>query len=55
MARRTGGRITFEGRDLHGVPPHGLPARHRVVPEERRIFRLLRVLETSARGSTARA
>ena len=24
MARRTGGRITFEGRDLQGVPPHGL-------------------------------
>ena len=31
MARRTGGRITFEGRDLHGVPPHGLRRpRHRL-------------------------
>ncbi|PYN33617.1 MAG: ABC transporter ATP-binding protein [Candidatus Rokuibacteriota bacterium] len=51
MARRTGGRITFEGRDLQGVPPHGL-ARLGIawVPEERRIFRLLTVLENLRTG-----
>src|SRR5882762_2515137 len=37
MARRTGGRITFEGRDLHGVPPHGLAGLDRagMTPERR--------------------
>jgi branched-chain amino acid transport system ATP-binding protein len=51
MARRTGGRITFEGRDLHGVPPHGLAGLGIAwVPEERRIFRLLTVLENLRTG-----
>src|SRR5262245_62752813 len=62
MARRTGGRITFEGRDLHGVPPHGLAAPGIAwVPEERRIFRPLTVLaelptgppRAAARGGAA--
>jgi branched-chain amino acid transport system ATP-binding protein len=47
MARRTSGRITFEGRDLLGVPPHGLAGLGIAwVPEERRIFRLLENLRT---------
>src|SRR5262245_63029252 len=51
MARRTGGRITLEGRDLQGVPPHGLAALGIAwVPEERRIFRLLTVLENLRTG-----
>jgi len=51
MARRTGGRITFEGRDLQGVPPHGLAGLGIAwVPEERRIFRLLTVLENLRTG-----
>jgi len=51
MARRTGGRITFEGRDLHGVPPHGLAGLGIAwVTEERRIFRLLTVLENLRTG-----
>ena len=51
MARRTGGRITFEGRDLQGVPPHGLAGLGiALVPEERRIFRLLTVLENLRTG-----
>jgi len=51
MARRTGGRITFEGRDLQGVPPHGLATLGIAwVPEERRIFRLLTVLENLRTG-----
>src|SRR5262249_57256091 len=51
MARRSGGRITFEGRDLQGVPPHGLAGLGIAwVPEERRIFRLLTVLENLRTG-----
>ena len=43
MARRTGGR--------QGVPPHGLAGRGIAwVPEERRIFRLLTVLENLRTG-----
>jgi len=51
LVRRTGGRIAFEGRDLGGVAPHGL-ARLGIawVPEERRIFRLLTVLENLRTG-----
>src|SRR5262249_51444226 len=50
-ARRTGGRITFEERDLEGVPPHGLAGLGIAwVPEERRIFRLLTVLENLRTG-----
>jgi branched-chain amino acid transport system ATP-binding protein len=51
MVRRTGGRITFDGRDLAGVPPHGLAGLGIAwVPEERRIFRLLTVLENLRTG-----
>jgi branched-chain amino acid transport system ATP-binding protein len=51
MVHRSSGRITFEGRDLAGVPAHGL-ARLGIawVPEERRIFRLLTVLENLRTG-----
>jgi branched-chain amino acid transport system ATP-binding protein len=51
LVRRTGGRIAFEGRDLAGLPPHEL-ARLGIawVPEERRIFRLLTVLENLRTG-----
>jgi branched-chain amino acid transport system ATP-binding protein len=51
LVRRTGGRVTFEGRDLAGVSPHAL-ARLGIawVPEERRIFRLLTVLENLRTG-----
>ena len=51
LVQRTGGRIAFEGRDLAGLPPHGL-ARLGIawVPEERRIFRLLTVLENLRTG-----
>jgi branched-chain amino acid transport system ATP-binding protein len=51
LVRRTSGRITFEGRDLAGVPTHGLAALGIAwVPEERRIFRLLTVLENLRTG-----
>ena len=51
MVRRTRGRITFENRDLGGVPPHGLAGLGIAwVPEERRIFRLLTVLENLRTG-----
>jgi len=51
LVRRTGGRITFEGRDLHGVPTHRLATLGIAwVPEERRIFRLLTVLENLRTG-----
>src|SRR5947209_15809062 len=44
-------RITLEGRDLQGVPPHGLAGLGIAwVPEERRIFRLLTVLENLRTG-----
>jgi branched-chain amino acid transport system ATP-binding protein len=51
IVQRTGGRITFEGRDLAGVSPHAL-ARLGIawVPEERRIFSLLTVLENLRTG-----
>jgi branched-chain amino acid transport system ATP-binding protein len=51
LVRRTAGRITFEGRDLAGLSPHAL-ARLGIawVPEERRIFRLLTVLENLRTG-----
>jgi branched-chain amino acid transport system ATP-binding protein len=51
MVHRSDGRVVFEGRDLAGVPPHGL-ARLGIawVPEERRIFKLLSVLENLRTG-----
>src|SRR5262249_24465477 len=51
LVRRTGGRITFDGRDLHGVPTHRLATLGIAwVPEESRIFRLLTVLENLRTG-----
>ena len=47
----SGGKIVFEGRDLAGLPSHRL-ARLGIayVPEDRRIFRLLTVLENLRTG-----
>ncbi|MGH7389202.1 MAG: ABC transporter ATP-binding protein [Candidatus Rokuibacteriota bacterium] len=51
LARRTGGRIMFEGRDMAGLPTHALAGLGIAwVPEERRIFRLLTVLENLRTG-----
>ena len=51
LARPAGGRVTFEGRDITGLAPHQLP---RIgiawVPEDRRIFKLLTVLENLRTG-----
>jgi branched-chain amino acid transport system ATP-binding protein len=51
LVRPTGGRVVFEGRDITGLPPHRL-ARLGIgwVPEDRRIFRLLTVLENLRTG-----
>jgi branched-chain amino acid transport system ATP-binding protein len=51
LVRPQSGRIVFEGRDIAGMAPHQL-ARIGVawVPEERRIFRLLTVLENLRTG-----
>ena len=51
LVRPSQGRITFEGRDIAGVPPYRL-ARMGIayVPEDRRIFRLLTVLENLRTG-----
>jgi branched-chain amino acid transport system ATP-binding protein len=45
------GRITFEGRDIAGLPPHRI-ARLGIgwVPEDRRVFRLLTVMENLRTG-----
>jgi branched-chain amino acid transport system ATP-binding protein len=45
LVRPAGGRITFDDRDIAGLPPYRL-ARLGIgyVPEDRRIFRLLSVL-----------
>ena len=51
LVRASGGRLTFEGRDLVGVPTHRLPALGiGYVPEDRRVFRLLTVLENLRTG-----
>jgi branched-chain amino acid transport system ATP-binding protein len=51
LVRRSQGRISFEGRDLTGVPTHGLAGLGIAwVPEERRIFRLLTVQENLRTG-----
>jgi branched-chain amino acid transport system ATP-binding protein len=51
LARRTAGRIAFEGRDMTGLPTHALAGLGIAwVPEERRIFRLLTVLENLRTG-----
>jgi len=51
LVRPAGGRITFEGRDIAGLPSYRL-ARLGIgyVPEDRRIFRLLSVLENLRTG-----
>jgi len=51
LLHASGGRLTFEGRDLVGVPTHRLPALGiGYVPEDRRVFRLLTVLENLRTG-----
>jgi branched-chain amino acid transport system ATP-binding protein len=51
LAAPTQGRITFEGRDITGLAPHRV-ARLGIgyVPEDRRIFRLLTVMENLRTG-----
>ena len=51
LVRPSEGRITFEGKDIAGAPPYRL-ARAGIgyVPEDRRIFRLLTVLENLRTG-----
>jgi branched-chain amino acid transport system ATP-binding protein len=56
LVRPAEGRVTFEGRPLDGLPAHRV-ARLGVawVPEDRRIFRLLTVLENLRTGLDRRA
>jgi len=51
LVRPSRGRVTFEERDIGGLPPHQL-ARSGIawVPEDRRIFRLLTVFENLRTG-----
>ena len=51
LAAPTRGRVTFEGRDITGLAPHRL-ARLGIawVPEDRRIFKLLSVMENLRTG-----
>jgi len=51
IVRPSSGRIVFDGRDIAGLPPYRL-ARVGIgyVPEDRRIFRLLSVLENLRTG-----
>jgi branched-chain amino acid transport system ATP-binding protein len=51
LAPPSSGHVTFEGRDITGLAPHHL-ARLGIawVPEERRIFRLLSVMENLRTG-----
>jgi branched-chain amino acid transport system ATP-binding protein len=51
LVRASAGRVTFDGRDVTGWPPHRV-ARTGIayVPEDRRIFRLLTVLENLRTG-----
>ena len=51
LVRPSQGRVEFEGRDVSGWPPHRLPPLGIAwVPEDRRIFRLLTVLENLRTG-----
>ena len=51
LVRASAGAITFEGRDLVGLTTHRLPALGiGYVPEDRRVFRLLTVLENLRTG-----
>ena len=51
LVRPASGRVTFEGRDITGLAPHQL-ARQGIawVPEDRRIFKLLSVMENLRTG-----
>jgi branched-chain amino acid transport system ATP-binding protein len=51
LVRASRGALTFEGRDLIGLATHRLPALGiGYVPEDRRVFRLLTVLENLRTG-----
>jgi branched-chain amino acid transport system ATP-binding protein len=51
LVRASSGAVTFEGRDLVGLATHRLPALGiAYVPEDRRVFRLLTVLENLRTG-----
>jgi branched-chain amino acid transport system ATP-binding protein len=51
LVRPAQGRVEFEGRNIAGWPPHRLPPLGIAwVPEDRRIFRLLTVLENLRTG-----
>jgi branched-chain amino acid transport system ATP-binding protein len=51
LVRATAGSVSFEGRDLVGLATHRLPAFGiAYVPEDRRVFRLLSVLENLRTG-----
>jgi branched-chain amino acid transport system ATP-binding protein len=51
LVRASGGTLTLEGRDLIGLATHRLPALGiGYVPEDRRVFRLLTVLENLRTG-----
>jgi branched-chain amino acid transport system ATP-binding protein len=51
LVRASGGAVTFEGRDLVGLATHRLPGLGiGYVPEDRRVFRLLTVLENLRTG-----
>jgi branched-chain amino acid transport system ATP-binding protein len=51
LAPPSQGRIVFDGRDIAGLPPYRLARRGLAyVPEDRRIFRLLSVMENLRTG-----
>ena len=51
LVHASAGAVTFEGRDLVGLPTHRLPSLGiGYVPEDRRVFRLLTVLENLRTG-----
>ena len=51
LVRASAGAVAFEGRDLVGLPTHRLPGLGiGYVPEDRRVFRLLTVLENLRTG-----
>jgi branched-chain amino acid transport system ATP-binding protein len=51
LVRPSEGRVWFEGKDISGLAPHKLAhAGIAYVPEDRRIFRLLTVLENLRTG-----
>ncbi len=51
LVRPSHGRVTFENRDITGLPPHRIAHLGiAYVPEDRRIFRLLTVMENLRTG-----